>query len=84
MAQQTESSESGIERTLGRLEAALDGLTREVRTANDMNTGTITKVANRVDKLERWRVYLIAYASGVLATVVIIAGLFWRVVGLLK
>lgn len=75
---------SEIQRTLGRLESSIDALTAEVRLANATHAQDIKKLEERVEALERWRMWIVGGALGIAGTIGTLGIFVFRLLSLFK
>jgi hypothetical protein len=79
-----DATNSELQRSLGRLEAAVEALTREVRESNTLHSAHDANMDSRVAKLERWNMYVVAFGAGIGGTVLAICSVLWRVIPLMR
>ncbi len=80
----TDVTEAELQRAIGRLEAAVQALTREVRDANKAHEQHDTSLDRRVTRLEQWKVYLVAFGAGAAAVVSVLSLIVWRLLALTR
>ncbi len=80
----TKQAEMELQRTLGSIETTLAQMAREFADMRSEQKASHENSDSRLKVLEKWKTYTMAFAAGISGTLLVVSGLVWRLLSLVK